>query len=446
MLFVDIQFPFFEISSLHNERLSHGNINGINQNLTYLNVDLHVSDLLLLLLTILVIIKIFPNLRSFYLAYKKEILFYLSFVGFFIYQILLILFNSNKFAETQVIIQYLYLLRFFEISFFPILVLIIFYLTKNKATLLKRTKATIIFGGFITSSAALIFSANQFFSRYIVDNRLEFYGPIIFSASLIIVYLQNQKEIKLSTKTLAYSLILALYYIAIISSKKRSLELAFLILQIEFCIIMLFKYLPIMKRNFLILLSPYNFALNITLSLITFYLIYSSVFNNSIHLENPAYYYGPGNVYFDILKDAKLPINYIDPSSAERIAKIIRTNQNIFENWLFGIGFWGSTFKYDYLPDFIGQFFLESGAIGVFLYIYPFYVYFKKIKLSIKNLLLKSTNRVFLKSIGLVCIVFFFLSAVFNFIYSFKIMYFFNLLIVLAFIEYSSHKKNIRWI
>ena len=86
------------------------------------------------------------------------------------------------------------------------------------------------------------------------------------------------------------------------------------------------------------------------------------------HLDKSLFY---NNKVYQKLKDNCFLLR-LDHSTVIRLSKHVKSLMLLYDNF-FGVGFWGTQYEFNFLPDSGLQFFLEIGIIGILIFILCLY-------------------------------------------------------------------------
>jgi hypothetical protein len=229
--------------------------------------------------------------------------------------------------------------------------------------------------GFILVVIILLADAKELINvGPIAGDRMETFGVITIAIVMTfqLYRIEVRKDVMPFLKEMLYGGFIFLGTVAILTSGKRGVMLAYLI-----CIVSIMAH-SLLDKKLRATLLPYALIAGFLMSLPSVVHDYKRTFENSydgvhgtIYREDIFALYSAvtgQQVALESTQNNRLPIlSSIDYSGTDRIGKYIKIFSLVPENIWFGSGFWGVHFKYHFLPDSGLQVLLETGLLGALL-------------------------------------------------------------------------------
>lgn len=344
-LFFDLYLSL-ELFSGGDGRLSQGvNVDGHYRKDT-LTLRLKIADVVLFFLIIATFIQnkaatIRPKLKSFIR----------QMAGFSVYSIVLLLFQLGEVSIPQMTVSLIYLTKLLSIGFYYVFFSKFFSVYGGRFVL-----QSLVITSFFASVMGIISSATGM--PLLVTNRVEYYGQILLVELLIFsVLLKNEsctKDLIATTKPVAVFIFIAgVVSIAMCGKRAPLLGLA------AGCAYLTVN--SVRARN-----NRKKGAAVITMAIVGM-LFFTELVSRTYIGEAPIAE-GLDPRYAESVSSSSWAsgLSGFDLSTSERIAKIALSLELVSQH-PFGIGFWSSIFRYDFLPDSGLQFVLENGLFIAFL-------------------------------------------------------------------------------
>lgn len=459
-IFLNYEFNIIEIVS-EGEKLRNSfnlildkEINLISIDYTTLSIPLNLFDIIF----ILSFVYIFFQKRREFLLYISNILnntpqkkILIIFLILFIYILTVLIFKKANFSNSQFVVQFLHFLKLFQcfLTFF-----IISYFIKN-SNLEKIIKILIIFSCLLSVSG--IFHILEIFDIYnTIDNRMTFGGLLILNFSILPILSLSKSSSIYTSKfwkiVISLSVFTSVFY-CLACGKRAIYIISLSIIIISIVSILIYRKNFINQAYFLIFILAFPVLVFTYFANIPVFENQQSVFSNLVSKKQTKTFLnkpiGSGNELgpkyrvismnlcrLEIKKTFKLikeidnfnkltnrvldrSIDYnnkvyqklkndcfllkLDHSTVIRLSKHVKSLMLLHDNFL-GIGFWGTQYEFNFLPDSGLQFFLEIGIIGIIIFylcFYNLYSFLKKEKITKSILTFLPINLVLASFIGL---------------------------------------------
>ena len=299
---------------------------------------------------------------------------------FFLWAAVSILVHVQDYTGSQLVLMGLHLLKLLQVTFAGIIM----------SLLVREHDISEVSGplllGFLLADVLLILNRlGWIVIGTVAGDRMETFGSIIIAIAMIFHFHRVEaREGKISCfKQTLYVVTVFVVSVAVLTSSKRGVEIAYLVCIPLFVVSSLFsskassrKLQYALLAGFMVSLpnivddfqrtlgQPYN-ALHGTAHREEIVRTYEMFSSKSAPVANA------GKVQERLRwkeKDFKVPfVSNLDYSGAERIGKLIQSIKLSPENLWVGSGFWGVQYKYGFLPDTGLQVLLETGLIGAAL-------------------------------------------------------------------------------
>lgn len=340
------------------ERLRHSMIliDGALTPIGQVNVPIKMSDIFTLLIIAVLLIRIRVD-RAPSIVEPVDLSQYGFLVLFAGIGLVALLLNASSYSTAQFSVSLLYLAKFLEVSLIYVFVLVFFRYGGGVPVLLRP----VVIAGFVAALLGLFYSFGGSSVGWLIQDRVQFFGTLalLTMISLSIVLSPNPVQPVIGLSRINLWLISALMTISIYSCGKRTVIIGFIAgltyLHIKYLSRRIWRKIVVSYLVFLGMGSPF------LLKQVT----------RSFNSEGEHIWDGLETKYADRLMEspiAQVNIPGLDYSITARIGRWFVSFDRILEHPFLGIGFFGSPYVYDFLPDSaFFQILIETGIIGFLL-------------------------------------------------------------------------------
>lgn len=338
------------------ERLRHSMIlvNGVLVSADFVNVTVKMSDIIIFSIILVLLARIGFN-RAPPILERADLYHYGFLVLFAGIGFAALLLNASLYTTAQFWVSLLYLIKFLEVSLIYIFVLAFFRMGGSTATLFKP----IMIAGAIAAILGLFYSLMGLSAAWLVQDRVQFFGIMALLAMIClgIVLSPNSIQTIIGLSRTSLWLIIALMTVSIYACGKRTVIVGFL----AGLTYLHGKYLN--RGTWKKIVLSYLVLLTMGFPFLLEQVIRSFFTRESQHIwEGLAPQYSARLMESPL---ASVTMPGLDYSITDRFGRWFVAYDHILEHPLMGIGFFGSPYVYNFLPDSaLLQVMIETGIIG----------------------------------------------------------------------------------
>lgn len=337
------------------ERLRHSMIlvNGVLVPADFINVTVKMSDVITFSIILVLLARIGFN-RAPPILERADLYHYGFLVLFAGIGFAALLLNASLYTTAQFWVSLLYLLKFLEVSLIYIFVLAFFRMGGNTSTLFKP----IMIAGGIAAILGLFYSLTGLSAAWLVQDRVQFFGIMALLAMIClgIVLSPNSIQTIIGLSRTSLWLIIALMTVSIYACGKRTVIVGFLAG-------LTYLHVKYLSRN-----TWRKIALSYFVFIVAGLPFILKQIARSFDRESQHIWEGLAPQYSARLMEsplASVTMPGLDYSITDRFGRWFVAYDHILEHPLMGIGFFGSPYVYNFLPDSaLFQVMIETGIIG----------------------------------------------------------------------------------